>query len=143
MIRGYRAGIRDKIRPASHKTPNLCHFDHAGRTFSRTGSCDVTTLKPMTPLQPLMQTNVKPPSPMLAPEQQALKPTTPLQPKNAPKTALSHPQRRWRFQPHTRTSEQRRRRYPTTAWPVCGLRLRHQQVPMCPLLRKLARNSIG
>jgi len=32
----------------------------------------------MTPLRPLMQTNVKPPSPLRAPEQQALKPMTPL-----------------------------------------------------------------
>ena len=127
---------------------------------------------------------VKPPSPLLAPEQQPLKPTTPLRPKNAPKTPVSHPQRRWRFQSHTGTITerrqgfqsdahkreqrrwrfqmrlgmgeqrrcrfqlrlallaQRRRRYPTTAWPVCGLRLRHQQVPMCPLLRKLACNSM-
>ena len=69
------------------------------------------TLKPITPLQPLMQANVKPPSPMLAPEQQPLKPPSPLHPKNAPKTAFSHPQRRCRFQPHTRTSEQRRRRF--------------------------------
>ena len=38
-------------------------------------------LKPMTPLRPLMQTNVKPPSPLRAPEQQALKPMTPLRPK--------------------------------------------------------------
>ena len=30
----------------------------------------------MTPLRPLMQTNVKPPSPLRAPEQQALKPMT-------------------------------------------------------------------
>ena len=35
------------------------------------------------PLQPLMRATVKPPSPLLAPEQQPLKPTTPLQPKNA------------------------------------------------------------
>ena len=79
-------------------------------------------LKPTTPLRPLLQTNVKPPSPMLAPEQRALKPTTPLQPKNARKTPISLPQRRWRFQlglgrreqrrwrfqPHAQTSEQRR-----------------------------------
>ena len=129
MIRGYRAGMREKtrparsvprlfrekVRPARHKTPNLCHFDHAGRTFSRTGSCDVATLKPLTPLQPLMQTNVKPPSPMLAPEQRPLKPPSPLQPKYAPKTPISHPQRRRRFQTHAHTSEQRRHRFQTHA----------------------------
>ena len=86
--------FREKVRPARHKPPIFGHFshagrtfsrshppsDHAGRTFSRTGSCDVMTLKPTTPLQPLMQTNVKPPSPM--------------QPKTTPKTPISHPQRR-------------------------------------------------
>ena len=76
----------------------MCHFEHAGRTFSRTGHSHVATAKPTTPLQPLMQASVKPPSPMLALEQQALKPATPLQPKNARKTPISRPQRRWRFQ---------------------------------------------
>ena len=89
--------FREKTRPARHKTPIVGHFSCAGRTISRTGSCDVTTLKPMTPLQPLMQTNVKPPSP--------------LQPKNAPKTPISHPQRRWRFQLRLGLREQRRRRF--------------------------------
>ena len=103
--------FREKTRPARHKTPIVGHFSCAGRTFSRTGSCDVATLKPTTPLQPLMQANVKPPSPMLAPEQQPLKPPSPLRPINAPKTAISHPQRRRRFQSHTRTSGQRRWRF--------------------------------
>ena len=67
---------------------------HAGRTFSRTGHSHVPTLKPMTPLQPLMQASMKPPTPMLAPEQQPLKPTTPLRPKSARKTPISRPQRR-------------------------------------------------
>ena len=128
--------FREKTRPARHKTPILGHFsyagrtisrshppsDRAGRTFSRTGSCDVTTLKPTTPLQPLMQANVKPPSPMLAPKQRPLtppsplrplmqanvKPPSPLQPKNAPKTPISHPQRRCRFQLGLGLREQRR-----------------------------------
>ena len=105
--------FREKTRPARHKPPILGHFscagrtisrsrpplDRAGRTFSRTGSCDVTTLKPTTPLQPLMQTSMKP--------------LSPLQPKNAPKTPISHPQRRRRFHSHTCTSEQRRRGFQT------------------------------
>ena len=70
----------------------------AGRTFSRTGHGHVPTLKPMTPLQPLMQASMKPPAPLLAPKQRPLKPATPLQPKNAPNTPISHPQRRHRFQ---------------------------------------------
>ena len=57
----------------------------AGRTFSRTGHSHVATLKPMTPLQPLTRASMKPPSPLLTPDQQPLKPTTPPQPKNAPK----------------------------------------------------------
>ena len=102
---------REKVRPAHHKTLILGHFEHAGRTFSRTGSCDVATLKPMTPLQPLIQASMKPPSPLHAPEQQPLKPPSPLQPKNAPKTPISHPQRRWGFQLRLALREQRRRRF--------------------------------
>ena len=178
MIRGYRAGIRDKIRPAHplphstrektrparhiqrycrekvrparHKPPILGHFSHAGRTFSRshppsdragrtfsrTGHSDVAT--------------VKPPSPLLAPEQRPLKSTTSLQPKNAPKTPISHPQRRWRFQlayltgPQRRwrfqlrpsLHEQRRQQFQTTTHLVCAHRLRHQQASMHPLPTK-------
>ena len=102
---------REKVRPARHKTLILGHFEHAGRTFSRTGSCDVATLKPMTPLQPLIQASMKPPSPLLAPKQRPLRPPSPLQPKNAPKTPISHPQRRWGFQLRLALREQRRRRF--------------------------------
>ena len=69
------------------------------------------TLKPMTPLQPLMQASMKPPAPLLAPKQRPLKPATPLQPKNARKTASFRPQRRWQFRPHTDASKQRRHRF--------------------------------
>ena len=71
----------------------------------------MATLQPMTPLQPLMQASMKPPSPLHAPEQQPLKPPSPLQPKNAPKTPISHPQRRWGFQLRLALREQRRRRF--------------------------------
>ena len=78
-----------------------------------------------------MQASMKPPSPLLAPEQRPLKPPSPLQPKNAPKTPISQPQRRRRFQlrlgrrpqrrrrfqPHTGTSAQRRWRFQTTGPP--------------------------
>ena len=102
---------RKKLRPARHKTPISGHFEHAGRTFSRTGHSHVATMQPMTPLQPLMQASMIPPSPMLAPEQQPLKPPSPLQPKNAPKTPISHPQRRCRFQMRIGMGEQRRWRF--------------------------------
>ena len=85
--------------------------DRAGRTFSRSGHSHVATVKPPSPQRPLMQTNVKPPSPMLAPKQRPLKPPSPLQPKNAPQTAFSHPQRRYRFQLGPSLREQRRRRF--------------------------------
>ena len=47
-----------------------------------------------------------------------------MQAKNAPKAPNSHPQRRWRFQSHTSTSEQRRRRFQTTAHLADRARLR-------------------
>ena len=146
---------REKVRPASVKRPILGCFERAGRTFSRTGHSHVATMQPMTPLQPLMQASVKPPSPMLAPEQQALKPATPLQPKNALKTPISHPQRRWRFQLRLGPREQRRHRFQsaaskpkqrchrfqTTAHLAYARRLRRKQASMHPLPRKLACNS--
>ena len=123
------AAFPRKVRPTRLKTAFFGHFGlagrtfsrshppsgHAGRTFSRTGHSHVATMQPMTLLQPLMQASVKPPSPLLAPEQQALKPTTPLQPKNALKTPISHPQRRWRFQLRLGPREQRRHRFQSAA----------------------------
>ena len=72
----------------------------AGRQISRTARRNMATLKPTTPLH----THNKAP----------LKPASPLRPKTAPKTPISHPQRRWRFHSHTRTSEQRRQWFQTT-----------------------------
>ena len=83
----------------------------AGRTFSRTGHSHVATLKPMTPLQPLTRASMKPPSPLLTPNKGPLKPTTPQQPKNAPKTPISHPQRRRWFQLGLGLRKQRRHRF--------------------------------
>ena len=54
---------------------------------------------------------MKPPAPLLAPDQQPLKPATPLRPKNARKTPISRPQRRWRFQLRLVLREQRRHRF--------------------------------
>ena len=85
-----------------------------------------------------MQTNVKPPSPLLAPKQRPLKPPSPLQPKNAPKTPISHPQRRWRFQLRLGLREQRRRRFQTTARTSGQRRCRfHARDFRCP--RAMAR----
>ena len=142
--------FREKTRPASPKTPKLGCFQRAGRTISRTGRGDMATLKPMTPLQPLMQATVKPPSPLLAPLQQPLKPTTPLQPNNARKPPMSDPQRRRRFQlkldlreqrrqgfqSHAGTSEQRRQQFHATDQ-------QHRRAATGTLPRKLACSSIG
>ena len=120
--------FREKVRPARHKPPILGYFScagrtfsrshppsgHAGRTFSRTRRSHVATMQPMTPLQQLIQASVKPPSPMLALEQQPLKPTSPLHPQTAPKTPISHPQRRQRFQLRLGPREQRRSRFQTS-----------------------------
>ena len=109
----------------------------------------MATMQPMTPLRPLVQASMKPPSPLhaleqqplkppsplLAPKQRPLKPPSPLQPKTTPKTPISQPQRRqrfqlglglreqrrWWFQPHAQTSEQRRQRF------QLGLGLREQR----------------
>ena len=116
--------FREKVRPASVKTPILGCFeragrtfsrsrppsDRAGRTFSRTRRDNVATLKPTTPL--------------LTPNKGPLKPASPLHPKTAPKQPISHPQRRWRFQSHTDTSEQRRQGFQTTAHLADRARLR-------------------
>ena len=54
---------------------------------------------------------LKPPTPLLAPHKETLKPASPLHPKNAPKTPISHPQRRRRFQSRLGQPPQRRRRF--------------------------------
>ena len=100
------AGLRADApshRPARQKTPILGCFERTGRTFSRTRRDNMATLKPTAPL--------------LAPNKGPLKPVAPLRPKTAPKTPISHPQRRWRFHSHTDTSEQRRSRFQTTGTP--------------------------
>ena len=88
--------------------------DHAGRTFSRKRHDKMAALKPPSPLLAPEQQPLKPPSPLLAPKQRPLKPPSPLHPKTAPKTPISHPQRRRRFQPRLGRRPQRRRRFQTT-----------------------------
>ena len=75
----------------------------AGRKTSRTGLRNMATLKP--------------PSPLLAPNKGPLKPPSPLRPKTAPKTSISHSQRRWRFQLAHLTGPQRRQGFQTTEPP--------------------------
>ena len=89
---------------ARRKTPwidDVCNNTHPSTPKTqRTRRDSMATLKPTTPLR---ATNKGP-----------LKPTSPLHPKTAPKTPISHPQRRWRFHSHTGISEQRRWRFQTT-----------------------------
>ena len=56
---------------------------------------------------------LKPTTPLLASNKGALKPASPLHPKIAPKTPISHPQRRWRFQTRLGRRPQRRWRFQT------------------------------
>ena len=57
---------------------------------------------------------LKPTTPLLASNKGALKPASPLHPKIAPKTPISHPQRRCRFQSRLGRHPQRRCRFQTT-----------------------------
>ena len=57
---------------------------------------------------------LKPTTPLLASNKGALKPASPLHPKIAPKTPISHPQRRCRFQSRLGRHPQRRWRFQTT-----------------------------
>ena len=54
---------------------------------------------------------LKPTTPLLTPNKGPLKPASPLRPKTAPKTPISHPQRRSRFQSRLGRRPQRRRRF--------------------------------
>ena len=86
--------FREKVRPASVKTPILGCFERAGRTFSRSrppsGHAGRTFSR-------TRRNNVA-----------TLKPPSPLHPKTAPKTPISHPQRRRRFQSRLGRHPQRR-----------------------------------
>ena len=84
----------------------------------------MATLKPKTPLQALTQARMKPPSPLLTPQQQPLKPVAPLQLKNTPKTPISHPQRRRRFQSRLGRHPQRQQGFQTTVHLADRARLR-------------------
>ena len=90
-----------KNRHFQRKSPRIddvCNNTHPSTPKTqRTRRDSMATLKPTTPLR---ATNKGP-----------LKPTSPLHPKTAPKTPISHPQRRWRFHSHTGISEQRRWRF--------------------------------
>ena len=98
------------FRAHTHSRPRRANFfalaatqGRAGRTFSRTGYCHVPTSKPTTP--------------MLAPNKDPLKPASPLHGETAPKTPISRPQRRWRFQSRLGQRPQRRSRFQTTGPP--------------------------
>ena len=90
--------FHEKTRPACQKTPNLSHCERAGRTFSRSRPHQTEQGEPFSRTRRDNVATLKPTTPLLAPNKGALKPASPLRPKNAPKTPISHPQRRWRFQ---------------------------------------------
>ena len=96
--------FREKVRPASTKTPNLGCFKRAGRTFSRFR--DHTT-----PQGELFRTQMKPTPPLLAPSRARMKPTAPLRAFNTRKTGIFPVQRRHRFQASAHTRLQRCHRF--------------------------------
>ena len=64
---------------------------------------------------------LKPTTPLHTPNKGPMKPASPLRPKTAPKTPISHPQRRWRFQ----TTAPPRLRHPDAAPMGGGASPRH------------------
>ena len=114
------AAVRRRLACLIHLTPQYAAAwgaasDHmpsrgqAGRQIERTGHTNKATLKPTTPLLTL---NTGP-----------LKPTTPLRPKTAPKTPISHPQRRSRFQTSGPPDQQD---LPRCRWATAGPGRAHQ-----------------
>ena len=96
--------FREKVRPASTKTPNFGRVKRAGRTVSRFR--DHTT-----PQGELFRAQMKPATPLLAPSRARMKPATPLLTHNAAKSSISCEQRCQRFQPTTKTGPQRCQRF--------------------------------
>ena len=100
--------FREKVRPASVETPILGCFERAGRTFSRSRPPPDQAGRTSSRTRHDKMATLKPTTPLRAPEQQPLKPPSPLHPKTAPKTPISHPQRRRRFQSRLGRHPQRR-----------------------------------
>ena len=96
----------------------------AGRITSHTGRGNMATLKPTTP--PL--THNKGP----------MKPASPLHPKNTPKTPISHPQRRWRFQTTRPPGRQSQAAAPAGPEAMSGPAISHLDPPTRTLTRRHA-----
>ena len=96
----------------------------AGRITSRTGRGNMATLKPTTP--PL--THNKGP----------MEPASPLHPKNTPKTPISHPQRRWRFQTTRPPGRQSQAAAPADPEAMSGPAISHLDPPTRTLTRRHA-----
>ena len=101
---------------------------------------------------------LKPTTPLLASNKGALKPASPLHPKIAPKTPISHPQRRCRFQSRLGRHPQRRWRFQTTgpaglqglaavpvgagrAWPGFEPKHKHTSAHQAPLVWRAPEGS--
>ncbi len=109
--------FRKKTRPASAKTPNLGHFECAGRTFSRSRPPSDEAGRTFSHTRRDNAATLKPTTPLLTSNKGPLKPTLPLHPKTAPKPPISRPQRRWRFQLRLDLRPQRRWRFQTARPP--------------------------
>ena len=78
---------------------------------------------------------LKPTTPPLTHNKGPMKPASPLHPKNTPKTPISHPQRRWRFQTTGPPGRQSQAAAPAGPEAMSGPAISH----LAPLTRTLTR----
>ncbi len=104
--------------PASAANPHRIRTTPSGLDNSRTNKPSTTCAQPQDLTAARQRSGVETNNTTARPPNKGpVKPASPLHPDNAPKTPISHPQRRWRFQPHTDTHEQRRQGFHTTGPP--------------------------
>ena len=92
-------------------------FEPAGRTFSRSHPLSDQAGRTFSRMRRNNMATLKPPTPLLTPNKGPQKTTSPLQPQTAPKTPISHPQRRWWFQSRLGRHPQRRQGFQTSGPP--------------------------
>ena len=101
----------------SGKSPHRIRTTPSGLDNSRTNKPSTTCAQPQDLTEARQRGDIETNNTTARPNKGPVKPASPLHPENALKTPISHPQRRWRFQPHTDTREQRRQGFQTTGPP--------------------------
>ena len=81
---------------------------------------------------------LKPTTPPLTHNKGPMKPASPLHPKNTPKTPISHPQRRWRFQTTRPPGRQSQAAAPAGPKAMSGPAISHLDPPTRTLTRRHA-----